>query len=409
MDYNTLKIRLNQQLQVGSTFNISIKDVATSIITNFTFTFVALRTQPFEVTLPPPTAIVGESEIIALAATLTHDMSDFTGSTYSNIMDVFYNYPPSEPVYVFPAELVSFDFSAGVPADFDVIDPSLPSEGIVISGLNADNYLINNEIWIDISGVTISDFITIKLKNLSNQKETLAHKLYLLNGKTSFNLQPLIKSIFDKIGGNNINKFSIIYGISFTKIAVDKFFIRGGNRTEKTNQFLAPNAILRNSYSLPYWIGYETVEYILNASSEIEEVGIDSVFAKDLRREKSCNSLYLRFLNQKGGYSNWLFETYKIDQDNKPLGAYYSGQNSVDLGSEVDFGLQVYSKVPKEYVGLIKDLFVSPEVYYLDQKRWIRIYNSKNSIDEDLNKKTYSVQGKFDIINRFNPSVLWSN
>lgn len=409
MDYNTLKIKLNQQLQVGSTFNISIKDVATSIITNFTFTFVALRTQPFEVTLMPPTAIVGESEVIALAATLTNDMSDFTGSTYTNIMDVFYNYPPNEPVYVFPSELVSFDFSAGVPADFDLIDPSAPAEGIVISGLNADNYLINNEIWIDISGVTLSDFITIKLKNLTNQKETLAHKLYLLNGKTSFNLQPLIKSIFDKIGGNNVNKFSIIYKISLITIYEDKFFIRGGIRTEKTNQFLSPNDILRNSYNLPYWLGYETSEYILNANSEIEEVGIDSVFTKDLRREKSCNSIYFKFLNQKGGYSNWLFETYKIDQDNKPLGAYYSGQKSVDLGSEVDFGLQVYSKVPKEYVGLIKDLFVSPEVYYLDQNRWVRIYNSKNSIDEDLNKKTYSVQGKFDIINRFNPSVLWSN
>lgn len=407
MAVSKLKITFNQNLRIGSTVSFNFKQTSTGIETPVTFTWVGIRLDPYEVIKLPNTIFLGESSAQAFKNAFEIDEPDFPITISIGMSSSF---------VVITSEDSDITFSGGT----STLQPALSSlvtfeitrvEGILVSGIENDNYLINNEIWVDLSIVDVITRFSLSVTNLNNGKFSRPLKIFSNESKAMVNLQPLIKSLFDYPNVSNQNRFQIsIQGYNGNMLVhstiLSRNFIRGGNRTELTNQYLSLGTVLRPSLMLPVWDGFPTQEYFLDNTGNIQTRTSELV---DNKRVKGCNNIYFRFLNQKGGYSNWLFESYSNTEINNNLGAFIRNNKIEDLGSEVDNSLNVFSKVSKEYYELIKDLFISPDIYVWQDLRWKKVISNKNTSEYDTAKRAYSVKAKFIFENRFNPSLLWSN
>lgn len=284
------------------------------------------------------------------------------------------------------------------------------SSNVTATGLDANGYLINNEIWTSLTSEQEIGYFNLSFENLSNGKSSNTFTVYTFDNVGRVNIAPIVKSMFDYPDVRNYNQFRITITSSNNDVLVlHKTFIRGGERTNNTNINLTAGTILRPSVKLPIWDGYPTDEYYLNESFEIAVRPLNdvSVLIKDFKRVKGCNNLYLRFLNQMGGYSNWLFESYGETESGSSIGGFIRDNKVDDFGVDAESNLSVYSKVSKEYIGLMQDLIVSHEIYAFMDSEWVRITAGKNSIEEDTAKRAFTVRIKFDMNYRFNPSLLW--
>lgn len=286
---------------------------------------------------------------------------------------------------------------------------------IISHNLTGNGFLINNEIWFEITADQPVAYFKLNIRNLSNNKISTTFISYTdINNKVFVNIQSVVKSLFDIPNGNanSASKMEItIIANTSDIISFQKDFIRGGKRVNETNQTISPNQFLRISEKLPVWSGFEAFDYYLDPSYQISILSIGSSVPNiDYKRIKGCNNVYIKFLNQNGGYSYWLFESYTKKESNIPLGYVISGSNNmVDLGSESDNDLQIYSKIPKEYKQYALDIIVSPDVYAYRNGTWEKIFMKSNSNEYDNIKKVYSVNINIDLNYRFNPSLLWSN
>lgn len=294
---------------------------------------------------------------------------------------------------------------------------------IISHDLNGNGYLINNEIWVNILAtepVTIPptaylpvDYFRLFVQNLSTGKISSTFTAYAQNNSARVNLQSIIKSLFDVPNGTENNsavfKITIISSAGST-IDFNKSFIRGGNRTISINQTIQNNQRLRISDSLPIWQGMPVTESFLNANYSISTIPLDNITDVDYRRGRGCNNIYFKFLNQKGGYSYWLFESYGEKETASNAGNLIGGDRQlIDLGSDSNSELQVYSKIPKEYRQYAKDFIVSPDVYVWQNATWKKVTTKNNNLEVDNIKKVYTVNFNLSLNYRFNTTLLWSN
>lgn len=316
--------------------------------------------------------------------------------------------------------------------EFDFVSFQIFNEGddtLLVSGIDGDRYLINNEVWIDINSELDPIYYKITFENLTNQKNSKPLIVYPnANANAKVNLAPVVKSLFSDpqyndnyiigdqiIPNSNSIRISVSYKLEGAEEEIGyqttKTFIRGGKRTNDTNQTLISGAILRPSELLPVWTGYEAAEYYLDINNLVRKRLIGQVAATDVdnRRSKGCNELYFTFLNQMGGYSNWLFDSHTEQSSNSNLGAFVKDNEINDLGNTADFKLQVYAKVPKQYIGLIEDLIISPEIYVLLDGANVRVTSGRNNTKVNNIDRSYTVNLNFEFQYRINPSLLWSN
>lgn len=284
---------------------------------------------------------------------------------------------------------------------------------IISHNLNGNGYLINNEIWFNITADLPVLYFRLFVQNLSNGKISSTFTAYPQINSVRVNLQSIIKSLFDvpNGGNNNAATFKITINASDeTSINFNKSFIRGGFRTASINQTIQNNQRLRISDTIPIWQGLPISENFLNTDYSISTTPLANITNVDYRRGKGCNNIYLKFLNQKGGYSFWLFESYSQKETARNNGNLIGGDGQlIDLGSDSNSDLQVFSKIPKEYRQYAKDFIVSPDIYVWQDAIWKKVTTKNNSIEVDNIKKVYSVNFNLDLNYRFNPSLLWSN
>jgi hypothetical protein len=284
---------------------------------------------------------------------------------------------------------------------------------IISHDLNGNGYLINNEIWFNITADLPVAYFRLFVQNLNNNKTSSTFTAYTQTNSVRINLQSILKSLFDGPNGNNNNSatFKItITASDTTVINFNKSFIRGGIRTASINQTIQNNQRLRISDTFPIWQGLPISESFLNTNYSISEIPLANITEVDYRRGKGCNNVYLKFLNQKGGYSFWLFESYAQKETTRNNGNLIGGDgNLIDLGNDSNSDLQVYSKIPKEYKQYALDFIVSPDVYVWQDAIWKKVTTKNNSLEVDNIKKVYSVNFNLDLNYRFNPSLLWSN
>ena len=279
-----------------------------------------------------------------------------------------------------------------------------------MTGLESNGYYINNEIRVGLTYYVSNQYFDIKFENLTYPEiETQTLRSYTSVGSTGFvNINSVIKSMF---GSDNSNVFRITFTPQSGNLPeiITKTFIRGGQRTTSTNINAVGSTYLNPSLKYPVFRGYPVTFDYLNSDytiSEIPQMDMPSSIL-DFKNPRGCNGMYIKFLNQKGGYSYWFFESSSITESSSNLGGYIKGNQVEDFGNESASVINAFSKFPKEYADMAKDLIVSQQIYYYQDGDFIRIRNSKNSIEKDNIKRAYSVKLKFDVDYRFNPSLLW--
>ncbi len=299
--------------------------------------------------------------------------------------------------------------------------------------MEGNRYYINNEININITANQQPAYFKTVIYNLTNQQTSTSLISYpdaLFSAQLG--LQAIIKSLFtypqDADGYviqnqivNNANKIkiSVYYNPAdddgnpteeFLGFETQKTFIRGGERTTQTNR-TSLAGIITPVDKLPVWIGYDTAEYYIDDVARLRKRLLMDVSSSRIHvmRSKGCNETYVKFLNQRGGYSNWLFESHEDNENNTNQGGFIRNNEVDDLGNETDFKLQVSAKVPKAFKQLILDLIISPEIYATINGELTRVRSGRNSIKYDEIKRSYNVSINFEVDNRFNPSLLWSN
>ena len=296
---------------------------------------------------------------------------------------------------------------------------------MIYQSLENNGYLTNNEIWMDLYlayEFGVATYFKVSLVDYSNSKDSGQFILYTKGSsggvRASINLQPIVKSMMSVPDGeyyNNSFTFEIrIETDNSYSLNVFKSFIRGGVRTNDINKSLTPNQGLRVASTVPVWSGYPVFDYRINAYYIIEQIAQASISDIDNRRTKGCNNIYVKFLNQNGGYSFWLFESFIKRESNVNLG--YSVNTSVnklvDLGNESKNNVSVYSKIPKNYLRYAQDLIISPDIYIYTPEEsnvWTKVFSKNNSVEFDNIKKVYSVFLNLEFQYRFNPSLLWTN
>lgn len=323
-----------------------------------------------------------------------------------------------------------------------------------ITGIERDRYLINNPIWVEVSSLIEyaensprqTLFVEVQIIPntfaVDNNEVINSLRLYPINNKIVFDISEAIKSFIPEpehtkpaVNGDII-KNSIKVTIKFNQFTSlndefdpqpvktgqeQKTFIRGGYEGFAENLSVTQNAILKDTQTIGKWLGYPLYIYQLNSNNQIVLNSFIDPSIVENRRELGCNPIYLRFLNNKGGYSYWLFEKWNYQKNTKSLGFIERRKNSLDLGESVDYIINVETRAEKRFNPLLKALTSSIEVHALnlfqsinqtidlqaDLNLWDRVYSEKNKYKETNFEEVDEFKFSFNTSNNFKPTAIW--
>lgn len=369
--------------------------------------FKTLRVNPGEATIGETSAETAANYAAALLAD-SPSAQYFIVTVLANVVTITIN-PDGNYDY-----FTEFDING------DFATAEFVSTTIGITGLENNYYLINNEINVTLSASAAVESFTVQFHNQSNQKSSVPVVVYPSPiGVCKLEISGYIKSLFDLPSDpetytvnleptTNANNFQITVSYKDISESIIKTFIRGGVRTNNTNQFLSVNQVCRPTYKLPMWQGYPTADYQLNEDGQVIKLTHGYPLAqRDVRRKKGCNEIYVKFLNQQGGYCHWLFETHQNTQTSQGLGSFVRDNKLEDLGVTSDMKLKATAKIPEYYKGYVQDLIDSPEIWVMIDGEFVRILSGKNTFTYDEIRRSYSVSINLDFDYRYNPSLLW--
>lgn len=130
-----------------------------------------------------------------------------------------------------------------------------------------------------------------------------------------------------------------------------------------------------------------------------------------------CRGAYLKWLNDKGYYSYWLFPDFKTivregkEIDRMPRSVFDPSRTSNEdtLGFDTTETVEVRDKIPKPYWDTLKTLVGSPEVYILrpswdpgvddtaSPADWIKIIQAKPKFESETRFSTAEFKIEFDL------------
>ncbi len=311
---------------------------------------------------------------------------------------------------------------------------------MVISGINQNRYLINNPIWVDITGAGSKVLLSITSLQAEEQNFPI-FTFYTFNGRAEVDLSEIIKGLMPEpnhptnpISGSiitgNVTTQNLTFQSFIPFIPGDpnpgsqtfvKTFIRGGNASMQTNLTLPAGSVLKESPKIPVWQGYPSAKYTLNGNNQVVFSNILTNAEIDRRKVVSCEPVFLRFLNTRGGYSFWMFEEWEMTEKSKETERINRRGNPLDLGMEMGWELSLNTRVEREYNATLAALMKSPEVHlyraesilnsrgnpYEVKWGWTRIYNTGNSMKWNAYEEMNEYDFKFDLLFKEKPTLIW--
>lgn len=308
-----------------------------------------------------------------------------------------------------------------------------------ISGIDSNYYLSDNPIFVELSDFeTPTKVIEVRVKNLSTQINSSPLRYYLFDESITIDIAPLVKAMMQepnlfapyvqqsigtvqRLQRNYVHlEFSFIEYTDPVHIVNlekrTKTFIRGGKRTYQSNQKTNFGAILSPTEIIPIWPGFPKAYYyigqVTNHPTQYTGIVYNSIIPQERTKTlkvKTCDSQYVVFLNSLGGYSHWLFENWETEESSDNIGSILGTRSITDLGNEYEKSIVLISKVPKQFLPLMKDLIVSKEIYLYDpaDQSYTRINSDNNKIKENPFDVNYKVKLKFTQYSRYNPALIW--
>jgi len=306
---------------------------------------------------------------------------------------------------------------------------------MIIKGLELNGYYINNPLYIEVSDLINTKYIEVTLTYAGVNSVT--YKLYSdLTGKVLVNLASMVRVMLPIPVANNdytnnttentVHELSINIkeyktDSTTTEQNFNKKFVRGGKIGNLINQTSATGIVLTNSKKLPVWKDRPVALYNMTSDLVVRKLSLLNLTGNyfdeahniqiEVQTTRYVDGVYLKFLNSLGGYSYWNFErtSTKLKTDN--IGYYITpsitGEFVTDMGQEINEEITVESVVKVEYIGIIKDLITSSEVYKYDgDNNWERIILDGNSLTLNPVKKVYDVSISYKRHNTFTPTTL---
>lgn len=302
---------------------------------------------------------------------------------------------------------------------------------LIVSEIGKANY-INNPILVSFQENTPNSTVVrygMIITNSTTQEFEVFSFSPNLNGELTVDIAAAIKSMF-KAPKHNMGVgptehsgrevFNFLFTSTYTMpgilvplihqlLVTGKVFYRGGKRGQHFNVQVTLGA-LRSSDKIPVWSGYPSLEYTSGADFNIYQ-SIPSPSVTEQMKVKGCNPVYLKYMNSLGGYSFWLFEGENENTSTDNAGYSNSLTNVVDFGNSSEQEIELYSKVPARYHGLMLDLIDSLEIYIFNPslvgEQYFRVVNSNNEIERGNFKKMYEVKFKFKRVTNYNAQILW--
>ena len=306
---------------------------------------------------------------------------------------------------------------------------------IIIKGIQNNNsspYLINNPIKVEVSSDVNYNWLDIDIYRQPSFVPIYSIKLYPNSQyDITFDLSVIIKSLFKKIStddnytsttstANNIDRFRITFrpitnqsGPVPTELNVN--FIRAGINSLQTNNTHSSSLDI-DGYKL-FWKDNNFVlpsaSYSFNSLNfKVEKTPINENTPGAIQMPiKSCNYTYVKFLNNLGGFSYWLFENTVTTVKSSSFGSSIYYNDVTDYGVEVANDLVLTTKVDKQYLPILKSLVYSPMILIYKGRLVInnfeRVVLQNNSITDDPNSNASFVTLKLIKLNNFNPSAIW--
>jgi hypothetical protein len=302
---------------------------------------------------------------------------------------------------------------------------------MVVSGLNQNRYLVNNPIWVDITNAGAK--VQMQLSGLAIPNDPYpTFTFYTHNGSVSIDIAEIIKSLFTVpthppglVNGQVVPGLTFSQTITFSSggdsASFSKTFLRGGKLTMGTNQTVPANSLLSESPKIPVWDGYNSAKYTLNQFNQVVFNNILTNSEIDRRKVVTCNPVFTRFLNTKGGYSFWLFEEWEITETTKDQERIDRRGNPIDMGQSATWKLNVRSRVPQEYTATMSALLKSLDIYVWGMEgllnsistgfstpsyTWMKVYNAGGSMKWNSFEQVNEVSMDFDILFKYKGELL---
>lgn len=303
---------------------------------------------------------------------------------------------------------------------------------MIIKGLELNGYYINNPLYIEVSDLINTKYIEVTLAGANS----VIYKLYSdLQGKVLVNLASMVRVMLPLTSANtdytNNTTENTVHELSITikeyktdntttEQSFSKKFVRGGKIGNLINQVAQVGVTLTNSTKLPVWKGRPVALYNMTNDLTVGKhpIVVNTSFFDDgfniqieVQTTRYVDGVYLKFLNSLGGYSYWNFERTSSKLKTDSIGYYVTptinGEQVNDMGQTIDEESTAESVVKSEYIGIIKDLITSSEVYQLTyDNNWERVILDGNSITINPVKKVYDVSISFKRHNTFTPTTL---
>jgi hypothetical protein len=295
-----------------------------------------------------------------------------------------------------------------------------------ILNLDFNNYLTGNARWITVDTFTATPK-TLTLTSLNQYtNRTVNVTLYPINNKFVFDLSVTVRALMHDIvlaAQQVINPMKFTFKVDFVGtttseiLIIDKTFIKGFNtQLNNTQDYLDNGAnlligsppLLYDS-SFPTWVnafvklqdGAEVLEYVSNLP----------VYEK--LHKKFCNYALVSFLNSKGGYQFFVFDSYEISTKNKPdklIGTrqlQFSDAGFKTIGSEVTNEIDLFSNSNTTENEILFDMIHSNDVSVNIFDVWHRLVPNSNNINLDTKKQRFQNKLKFDFYTTVNNSSTW--
>lgn len=293
---------------------------------------------------------------------------------------------------------------------------------MIVQGLEENYYLINNPIYLKI----IDDETPEEnhLLTISVGSRDITSQMY--NGETIIDIAPIVKSLFSKPDFQNPSSNIITIDLTgfyyFEEAGFQipigiKTFIRGGQYGGQNN-YLSLGTILKVSEKIPVWDGLPSSKYTITGTDIVEGLILEA--EQELMKKHSCEGVYLKFLNQLGGYSTYYFNTFTLQEsgesqeyiDTFPTSTTISApqNNFYQFGSNSKMKLTVESRFDKRHYGILMSLINSPEVWVYEFHKlmdsdfivyptddWTKLINNGNNISIESGEETYDASLTFDL------------
>jgi hypothetical protein len=296
-----------------------------------------------------------------------------------------------------------------------------------VTGLNGNRYYVNNPIWVKVD--TTGDSNNQVTLNISKDSDILySAKYYTLNNIVHFDLSEIMKGLLPEpnhpktiVSGQSIKLAEGNFSIDLPNFNVSRSFLRGGEYSDRENIEVPNNAILSESEKIPVWTGYPSAKYYFDINGISRYTEILTTSESEKRRVISCNPVFLRFLNTKGGYSFWLFDEWEINKSSKQGTIVERRVQNLDLGLTTEGSINLSTKADTRYINTLNALLSSSEIYiyniknvlvednpqFIQSNLWTRVYNSGGKMKWNNFDSVHEFDFKLDFNFKNNSTLIW--